>query len=139
MKHPWLVGTGGHPCAEAASMILYGKLAAGNRPLNIGEGENTNMIRIFAYRVYFTIDPETYYVVGACNVRRAIRRAKRSWRAFAISHKNRRLKACKVERLYKGADVRELKIASCEPPRAARRSVQPCQPQSSPALRMKHP
>jgi hypothetical protein len=91
-----------------------------------------NLRPIFAYRVYFTIDPETYYVVGACNVRRAIRRAKRSWRAFAISHKNRRLKACKVERLYKGADVRELKIAANEPSRAGGRSIQPCQPLSSP-------
>ena len=97
------------------------------------------MIRIFAYRVYFTIDPETYYVVGACNVRRAIRRAKRSWRAFAISLKNRRLNVCKVERLYKGADVRELKIGAHEPSRATERSVQPSRPQCSPALRMKHP
>jgi hypothetical protein len=99
--------------------------------LNIGEGENTSMRRIFAYRVYFAIDPETYYVVGACNVRGAIRRAERSWRAFAVAHKNRRLKVCKVERLYKGADVRELKIASCEPPRAAGRSVQLGRPLSS--------
>ena len=30
------------------------------------------MRRIFAYRVYFTCDPETYYVVGACYVRRTI-------------------------------------------------------------------
>jgi hypothetical protein len=115
-------------------MTLYGKLAAGNRPLSIGEGEIMNLRHIFAYRVYFTIDPETYYVVGACNVRRAIRRAKRSWRAFAVIRKNRRLNVFKVERLYKGADVRELKIASCEPPRAAGRSVQPGRPQSSPAL-----
>jgi hypothetical protein len=91
------------------------------------------MRRIFAYRVYFTCDPETYYVVGACNVTRAIRRAKRSWRSFAITHKNRRLSVFKVERLCKGAVVRELKIASCEPSRAAGRSVQPCQPLSSPS------
>jgi hypothetical protein len=107
-------------------MILYGKLAPGNRPLSIGEGENTNMIRIFAYRVYFTIDPETYYVVGARNVRRAIRRAKRSWRAFAVIRKNRRLNVFRVEQLYKGADVRELKIASCDSSRATERSIQPC-------------
>ena len=36
--------------------------------------------------------------VSACNVRRAIRRAKRSWRAFAVIRKNRRLNVCKVER-----------------------------------------
>ena len=70
------------------------------------------MRRIFAYRVYFTCDTETYYVVGACNVRRAIRRAKRSWRTFAVIRKNRRLNVYKVERLYRGAVVRELKIAS---------------------------
>jgi hypothetical protein len=98
-----------------------------------------NLRRIFAYRVYFTIDPEIYYVVGACNVRRAIRRGKRSWRAFAISRRNRRLKVFRVERLYKGAVVRELKIASCDPSRAGGRSVQPSRPQSSPALQMKHP
>jgi hypothetical protein len=97
------------------------------------------MRRIFAYRVYFASEPQTYYVVGACNVRRAIRRAKRSWRAFAVIRKNRRLNVFKVERLYKGAVVRELKIAFCEPSKAAGRSIQPCQPQSSPALRMKHP
>jgi hypothetical protein len=109
------------------------ELAAGNRSLNIAEGENMNMIRIFAYRVYFTIDPETYYVVGACNVRRAIRRAKRSWRAFAVIRKNRRLNVCKVERLYKGADVRELKIAAHEPSKAAGRSLQHSRPLSSPS------
>jgi hypothetical protein len=70
------------------------------------------MRRIFVYRVYFTCDPETYYVVGACNVRRAIRRAKQSWRAFAVIRKNGRLNVCQVERLYKGAVVRVLKIAS---------------------------
>jgi hypothetical protein len=98
------------------------------------QGENMNLRRIFAYRVYFTIDPETYYVVGACNVRRAIQRGKRSWRSFAVTHKNRRLSVFKVERLCKGAVVRELRIASCEPSRAGGRSVQPGRPQSSPAL-----
>jgi hypothetical protein len=91
------------------------------------------MRRIFAYRVYFTCDPETYYVVGACNVTRAIRRAKRSWRAFAITRKNRRLSVYKVERLCKGAVVRELKIVSCKPSRAGGRSIQPCRPLSSPS------
>jgi hypothetical protein len=89
------------------------------------------MRRIFAYRVYFTCEPETYYVVAASNVRAAIRRAERSWRAFAYSHKNRRLNVCKVERLCKGAVVKEVKIASCEQPRAVGRSVQPGQPLSS--------
>jgi hypothetical protein len=91
------------------------------------------MRRIFAYRVYFACEPQTYYVVGACNVRRAIRRAKRSWRAFAVIRKNRRLNVCKVERLYKGADVRELKIGAHEPSRATERSIQHCQPLSSPS------
>jgi hypothetical protein len=87
------------------------------------------MRRIFAYRVYFTCDPEIYYVVGACNVRRAIRRAKQSWRAFAVIRKNRRLSVCKVERLYKGAVVRELK------PGPDGRSIQPGQLLSSDKVR----
>ena len=89
------------------------------------------MSRIFAYRVYFTCETETYYVVAASNVRAAIRRAKRSWRSFAYCHKNRRLNVCKVERLYKGAVVKELKIATRAQPRAAGPSLQPLSSASS--------
>ena len=70
------------------------------------------MKRCFAYRVYFTCEPTTYHVVGACNVSGAIRRAKQSWRGVAVSHKSRRLKVFKVERLFKGANVREIMVAA---------------------------
>ncbi len=68
------------------------------------------MKRCFTYRIYFTSEPTTYHVVGACNAGKAIRRAKQSWRGIAVSHKCRRLKVFKVERLFKGADVRKIKV-----------------------------
>ena len=64
---------------------------------------------INAYRVYFTADPKTYYVVGARNARIAVWRAKRSQRAFRLSKRRTApLEVAKIERLEKGG-VRQVK------------------------------
>lgn len=64
--------------------------------------------RLFAYRVYFTVNPDTYYVVGARNARVAVWRARRSHRAFRLNkRRTAALKVAKVERLVKGS-VRQL-------------------------------
>jgi hypothetical protein len=62
-------------------------------------------MKTFAYRVYFTVAPDTYYVVSARNARVAVWRAKRSQQAFRLN-KNRPapLRVAKIERLVRAAD-----------------------------------
>lgn len=63
------------------------------------------VMNTFAYRVYFTIAPDTYYVVSARNARVAVWRAKRSQRAFRlIKRRTAPLQVAKIERLMRAAD-----------------------------------
>lgn len=62
-------------------------------------------MRTFLYRVYFTVNPSTYYVVGARNVRVAVWRAKRLQRALRLNKRRTApLQVAKIERLTRGAD-----------------------------------
>ena len=67
-------------------------------------------MRTFTYRVYFSVSPTTYYVVGAGNAKAAIWRAKRVQRALrGIKRRTAPLKVAKIERLYRhGAEVRRV-------------------------------
>jgi len=62
-------------------------------------------MKTFAYRVYFTITPTTYYVVSARNASAAVWRAKRTQRALRL-YKRRAapLRVARIERLVRGAD-----------------------------------
>jgi len=62
-------------------------------------------MKTFAYRVYFTVHPDTYYVVSARNARVAVWRAKRSQRAFRFNKRRTApLQVAKIERLVRAAD-----------------------------------
>ena len=62
-------------------------------------------MKTFAYRVYFTLNPDTYYVVAARNARVAVWRAKRSQRAFRLNKRRTApLQVAKIERLTRFAD-----------------------------------
>ena len=65
-------------------------------------------MRTFTYRVYFSVSPTTYYVVGARNAKAAIWRAKRVQRALRVNKRRTApLKVAEIERLYRhGAEVR---------------------------------
>lgn len=67
-------------------------------------------MRTFTYRVYFTISPTTYFVVGARNARAAVWRARRVQRALRFNKRRTvPLRAAKIERLYRhGAEVRRV-------------------------------
>jgi hypothetical protein len=59
----------------------------------------------FAYRVYFTVNPDTYYVVAARNARIAVWRARRSQRAFRLNKRRTApLQVARIERLTRAAD-----------------------------------
>ena len=72
--------------------------------------ERHRTMRTFTYRVYFTISPTTYYVVGARNANAAVWRARRTQRALrVIKRRTAPLKLAKIERLYRhGAMVRRV-------------------------------
>jgi hypothetical protein len=62
-------------------------------------------MRTFAYRVYFTVDPGTYFIVSARNARVAVWRAKRAHRAFRLNKRRTApLVVAKIERLTRSAD-----------------------------------
>jgi hypothetical protein len=62
-------------------------------------------MKTFAYRVYFTVAPGTYYVVSGRNARVAVWRAKRSQRAFRLNKRRTApLRVAKIERLTRSAD-----------------------------------
>jgi hypothetical protein len=67
-------------------------------------------MRTFTYRVYFTLAPSTYYVVGARNASAAVWRARRLERAMRVNKRRTApLRVAKVERLYRhGAGVRRV-------------------------------
>ena len=67
-------------------------------------------MRTFTYRVYFTISPTTYYVVGARNAKAAVWRAGRLQRALRLNKRRTApLQVAKIERLYRHAvDVRRV-------------------------------
>lgn len=74
-------------------------------------------MKTFAYRVYFTIAPTTYYVVSARNARAAVWRAKRSQRAFRLNKRRTApLRVAKVERLVRAADriTRAVSVNCCQ-------------------------
>jgi hypothetical protein len=61
-------------------------------------------MKTFAYRVYFTVDPGTYYVVSTRNARVAVWRAKRAQRAFRLNKRRTpHLQVAKIERLARNA------------------------------------
>jgi hypothetical protein len=62
-------------------------------------------MKTFAFRVYFTVAPDTYYVVSARNARVAVWRAKRSQRAFRLNKRRTApLRVVKIERITRSAD-----------------------------------
>lgn len=62
-------------------------------------------MKLFAYRVYFTIAPTTYYVVSARNARAAVWRAKRTQRALRLNKRRTApLRVGKIERLVRAAE-----------------------------------
>jgi hypothetical protein len=67
-------------------------------------------MRTFAYRVYFTVAPTTYYVVAGKNAKAAVWRARRVERALRVNKRRTApLRVAKVERLYqRGAEVRRV-------------------------------
>jgi hypothetical protein len=67
-------------------------------------------MRTFTYRVYFTVSPTTYFVVGARNARAAVWRARRVQRALRLNKRRAApLQVAKIERLYRhGAEVRKV-------------------------------
>jgi len=71
--------------------------------------EQNRTMRTFTYRVYFTISPTTYYVVGARNAKAAVWRARRLERALRFNKRGTApFKGAKIERLYRGAEVRRV-------------------------------
>ena len=69
--------------------------------------EQHRTMRTFTYRVYFTISPTTYYVVGARNAEAAVWQARRLQRALRLNKRRTApLQVAKIERLYRhGAEV----------------------------------
>lgn len=67
-------------------------------------------MRTFTYRVFFTVLPTTYYLVGARNAQAAVWRAKRLQRALRLNKRRTApLKVAKIERLYRrGAMVKRV-------------------------------
>lgn len=62
-------------------------------------------MKTFAYRVYFTAAPTTYYVVAARNASAAVWRAKRTQRALRLNKRRTApLRVAKIERLVRAAD-----------------------------------
>lgn len=65
--------------------------------------------RIATYRVFFSVAPRTYYVVGARNAAAAVWRAKRLQRALRlIKRRTTPLEVAKIERLDKNG-IRQIK------------------------------
>ena len=66
--------------------------------------------RTALYRIYFSIDPGTYYAVSAKSARTAVLQAKRVQRALRITKRHTPpLKVTRIERLDRSG-VRELKV-----------------------------
>jgi hypothetical protein len=96
---------------QITNKILNGLLAGvqkWRRAVTFSEQNRT--MRTFTYRVYFTVSPTTYYVVGASNAKAAVWRARRLQRALRLNKRRTApLKVAKVERLYRhGAGVRRV-------------------------------
>ena len=99
------------PSRQIIDKILNGLLAAVQKWRNaVNFSEQNRAMRTFTYRVYFTVSPTTYYVVGARNAKAAVWRAKRLQRALrAIKRRTAPLKVANIERLYRhGAEVRRV-------------------------------
>ena len=96
---------------QITNKILNGLLAGvqkWRRAVTFSEQNRT--MRTFTYRVYFTVSPTTYYVVGARNAKAAVWRARRLQRALRLNKRRTApLQVAKIERLYRhGAGVRRV-------------------------------
>jgi len=94
---------------QIANKILNGLLAGVQKWMSAFSEKNRTM-RTFTYRVYFTVSPTTYYVVGARNAMAAVWRARRLQRALRLNKRRTApLQVAKIERLYRhGAGVRRV-------------------------------
>lgn len=91
--------------------ILNGLLAGVQKWRNaVTFSKQHRTMQTFTYRVYFSVSPTTYYVVGARNAKAAIWRAKRVQRALRVIKRwTAPLKVANIERLYRhGAEVRSV-------------------------------